>query len=317
MNNIFHMSFILENTEITLYFTHDMYIKHNTLPSLPHMHSIHEMFILLNGNLCFEGNFKDINITKNDICIIPPQTLHATIVPPEMHTSSISVFFSYKKADVTSYSFNLYEYISCLSMKNCEPIILNGNHLMISNLVDTINEMQNNIFSDLQKAKTTHTLSLLFISLCENFIKFDIKTESLYEKPIDYYINALYLDTIVSKYSSPEYMFYINLRELENIFFLSTRQIQNIFKSEYNMTMKKYNNIMKMEFAAFALRHLPRISISSVALICNYSSPETFCLMFKKYFNISPLKYKAAHRSIDLSHSIFNNTKNILSFNNF
>lgn len=317
MNSIFHMSFILENTEITLYFTHDMYIKHNTLSSLPHMHSIHEMFILLKGNLCFEGNFKDINITKNDICIIPPQTLHATIVPPEMYTSSISLFFSYKKAAVTSYSFNLYNYISCLSMKNYKPVIFNGSHLIISNLVDTINQIQNNTFSDLQKAKTTHNLSLLFISLCENFIRFDIKTECLYEKPIDYYINVLYLDTIVSKYSSPEHMFYINLRELENIFFLSTRQIQNIFKSEYSMTMKKYNNTMRMEFAAFVLRHFPRSSISSIAFVCNYSSPETFCLMFKKYFNSSPLKYKAAYRSVDLSHCIFNNTKKIQTSNNF
>ncbi len=291
-NDTYHISFIVENTEITLYYKEQLLI-HDLQSSLPHEHPLHEIFILCDGEMLLEGNFKAKRITADSICIIPPHTVHSTITnQSSAGVKSITLFLTYKRINAKSIKFDFYDYISRLSVKNHEPMVFKNSPLIVSNLISTAQGIKNNNFSNLQGIKTVNSLTLLFISLCESFPELDEGKEFFYTKSVDYYIKLINLSTILDIKA-----FDIDFKEVEKRMYMSIRQIQKIFKSEYGMSITKYNHLIKMERSAFFLRHNPSISISETAAICNYASAEIFSQTFKKYFGISPLKYKQRYLS--------------------
>ena len=83
----------------------------------------------------------------------------------------------------------------------------------------------------------------------------------------------------------------ITLNDLANELHMSTRELQRYLKQNYNKTFNTLKTEARMSYASNQLLYFDT-SIGEIAINCGYSTLEHFSYAFKKYFNISPLKYK-------------------------
>ena len=77
-DNTVSLSFQIENAEITLLFSSNGPIQDiDSISQKPeitlcHSHPVHEMFIVMSGEMIFTDNIKDILLKTRDVCIVPP-----------------------------------------------------------------------------------------------------------------------------------------------------------------------------------------------------------------------------------------------------
>ena len=292
MNDINHFSFLIENTEITLYFNYSQFVSCNDDFSYPHKHSLHEMFILIDGELFIESDFSTINMNNSDICIIPPLTYHSTYREKNIPTKRISMMFTYRKNETIETDFDFYGIISALSKKDSAPIRLSVDVGIIKNIVDTFFSGSSQSITKLKEAKIKNLLSLLFINFAETLSQEHPNPQILYSKSIEYYLRLVYLDNLLNEYLNEKNKFYLNISSISEKMFLSSRQLLNIISNEYNASLKKLNHENRIRLAKFLLMHFPEMSVSQISDSCSYSSPETLSIIFKKRYGVSPLKFK-------------------------
>ena len=75
--------------------------------------------------------------------------------------------------------------------------------------------------------------------------------------------------------------------------YLSSFYISKIFKSETGDTPINYLISLRMQKARELLDKNPEQSIQTVAMAVGYEDAYHFSKLFKKYFGLSPLYYKA------------------------
>ncbi len=83
----------------------------------------------------------------------------------------------------------------------------------------------------------------------------------------------------------------ITLDELANKLFMSPRDLQRYLKENYRKSFIELRNDARMAFAANKLKYTD-LSIADISDLVGYSSIEHFSYAFKKYYGISPLKYR-------------------------
>lgn len=292
MNDINHFSFLIENTEITLYFNFSQFVSCNDEFSYPHKHSLHEMFILIDGELFIESDFSTINMSNSDICIIPPLTYHSTYREKNIPTKRISMLFTYRKNETIETDFDFYDIISALSEKDSAPIRLSADTVIIKNIVNTFFCGNSQGITKLKEVKIKNLLSLLFINFAENLSQKHKNPQIPYSKSIEYYLRLVYLDNLLNEYLNEKNKFCLNISSISEKMFLSSRQLLNVINSEYNASLKKLNHENRIRLARFLLMHFPEMPVSQISDSCGYSSPETLSIIFKKHYGVSPLKFR-------------------------
>ena len=93
----------------------------------------------------------------------------------------------------------------------------------------------------------------------------------------------------------------ICLDELSDELFLSKYYLCRIFKEYSGFTITEYINIFRIKKAAQMLEN-SSASISEVASALGYDSVTYFERVFKKFMNVTPLKYKKTHQTITFGH---------------
>lgn len=297
MSDICHLSFLIENTEITLYFTLSQFVSYNDELSFPHKHAMHEMFILIDGELCIESDFSTINMKNSDICIIPPLTYHSTYRIKEVPTKRISMFFTYKKNETIETDFDFYNFISVLSKKDSVPISLSADPVIINNLVNVLLSVNSQSIPKLKEVKIKNILSLLFINFAESLSHESNNLYEPYGKSAEYYLRLANLDALLNECFNEKNKFCLNVSLMSEKMFLSSRQLLNIINNEYSTSLKNFNHEKRIRLAKFLLEHFPEMSVSQISHSCGYSSPETLSIIFKKQYGFSPLKFR---NSLDL-----------------
>lgn len=296
MSDTNHFSFLIENTEITLYFNFSQFVSFNDGFSYPHKHSMHEMFILIDGELFIESDFSTINMNNSDICIIPPLTYHSTYRTKNVPTKRISLLFTYKKNETIETDFDFYSFLSALSKKESAPIHLSADSVIINNIVNTFFSGNSQSLTKLKEVKIKNLLSLLFINFAET-LSCDLESSDIaYNKSIEYYLRLVSLDNLLNEYFNEQNKFNLNISFISEKMFLSSRQLLNIINNEYNTSPKKLNHENRIRLAKFLLMHFPEMSVSQISDSCGYSSPETLSIIFKKRYGVSPLKFRNSRR---------------------
>ena len=288
MNDIYHFSFLIENAEITLYYTLSQFVSCNDGLSYPHKHSMHEMFILVDGELYIESDFSTINLKNSDICIIPPLTYHSTYRKENVSTKRISMLFTYKKNEMIETDLDFYGILCSLSKKDTSPISLSADASIIENLVQLFLSVHSQNIPKLKEVKIKNILSLLFINFAEKLLPQNNFPKEEYHKNIEYYLRLANLDALLNEACNSKNNFKPDIAFLSKKMFLSSRQLLNIIQNEYHSSFKKINHENRIRLAKFLLEHFPKMSVSQIAQTCGYSSPETFSIIFKKCYGIAP-----------------------------
>jgi len=97
---------------------------------------------------------------------------------------------------------------------------------------------------------------------------------------------------IIEEYFLYEYAS-LSLTGLSEKLNLSTRQTQRLLREYYNKSFQEKKAEARMSAAAILLKDDNR-SISEIAQTLGFSSPEHFSTTFRKYYNVSPRKYREA-----------------------
>lgn len=128
-------------------------------------------------------------------------------------------------------------------------------------------------------------LKLLIIEILRNKNSDKIMTKELKVDNINYTIEEIFLNDFKT----------ITITKLATKLYTSPRQLQRMLKAKYNKTFSQLKLEAKMNFAKNQLLN-SNIKISEISTLCGYSSTEHFCQHFKKYFNITPLKFRKAYQ---------------------
>jgi AraC-like DNA-binding protein len=75
---------------------------------------------------------------------------------------------------------------------------------------------------------------------------------------------------------------------------MSTRELQRYLLENYNKTFIELKNEARMSYAKNKLLYT-NLSITEISELIGYSSIEHFTNAFKRYFGLSPLKYRKAY----------------------
>ena len=82
----------------------------------------------------------------------------------------------------------------------------------------------------------------------------------------------------------------LNLTKVANHIYLSKTYLSSIFKTELNITVNSYIRKLKMNYAKNLIRD-GEISLKEIAQYLGFDDYNYFSRIFKKEFNISPLKF--------------------------
>jgi len=159
--------------------------------------------------------------------------------------------------------------------------------------IDTqnINSTMKQIFSELEskyigyKTQTELLLSTLLIKIIRNYEQRRLPGEQV--SAISRLDNK---SRIIEDYFLYEYNS-LSLTTLSERLNLSPRQTQRLLQEYYNKSFQEKKAEAKMSAAAILLRDNNR-NISEIAYMLGFSSPEHFSTSFRKYYGISPGKFR-------------------------
>jgi len=107
--------------------------------------------------------------------------------------------------------------------------------------------------------------------------------KALFIKKNGYYETVNAFDAEFQKCLSQDKSF----RKLCDALFMSERQVLRIVTAEYRKTIVELRSEMRMRRAVFYLENTS-LSVSQIAETLNYSTPESFSVVFKKYYQKTP-----------------------------
>lgn len=166
-------------------------------------------------------------------------------------------------------------------------------------------------YMDFSGVLISHDHDKSILSLVKLLYKTMTEKENSYEIISDKLLEVIFL--YLKKYADTNYK-YIFVRDLKNeiyenisnsdfeILDFSKRNGINIdylrrcFKYETGKTPLEYLTQIRLNHAKDLLKHEAFLSISDVAKLCGYKDSFYFSRLFKKKFNVSPLKYRNTKR---------------------
>ena len=144
-------------------------------------------------------------------------------------------------------------------------------------------------FSEKGRLKGEALLKLLFLEL-EGLLRKDegvnlpVSVDGRYRnvEKIDHYLGKNYARADAK------------VEELAEILCLSVRQTARVLKKEYGKSFVELINDKRMEVAAALLKR-SRLSVGEILRELNFETENYFYRLFKKYYGVTPLKYRKAH----------------------
>lgn len=260
----------------TLYFTHkkleylELRYSNSNNCYKEHIHNSLSIGAILNGQRTYINKNKSFSLSKNQVAIINPNTIHSCNSNNKIANKLYMLYLS------KDWCFNI--------QKSIFP--------NIKEFIPFQKELINN--------KTTYNK---FIKLCELLFSNALVSEkeyflidfftSLYKKYNSTFVIEIKDSSIITnitKFLHTNIKEDISLSDLSKEFNLSTFYITKLFKKELNIPVHSYFINLKIEFAKDLLKS--RMSISQTALECGFFDQSHFHRNFKKIVAITPKQYQ-------------------------
>lgn len=253
--------------------------------SIDHFHYINEIIMCNKGSATFIINNEEIILNQGDLILINGFENHSVRINNFPYDRYVTLFSSDFLSKYTNNPF----LISMLSSR-----IKDLKHIF--KIDKEIYKSFKNIFKELeleQKNKDTfwqetsaYMISKILITLTRNDETLS-KMQSQYG--YDNQISKLQL------YINENYYKDINLKELSNSFYTSISTISRKFKDYTGFSIKNYIIITRMQKAKSLLLFSDK-DIQEISNEVGHENPSHFSRIFKKYNDISPLKYRKIAR---------------------
>ncbi|MBH1940507.1 AraC family transcriptional regulator [Mobilitalea sibirica] len=250
-----------------------------------HFHNEYEIYYLVSGERFYFIEKQTYDVKKGSLVIIDRNQIHKTVGTNTTHHDRILMLITEEALEPI---FQLYDNIDMRSFftKNSGVIELNeaGQHYVEELLFGIIREMKekHTSYEFVTKAKLAELL--IFATRCKNGENATLKSETIqtekYKK-----INE------IAEYITQNYQYNISLADISEDFYISKCYLSRIFKEITGFTVNEYINIIRIKKAQQLLENTD-YSITQIAGLVGYDSITYFEKVFKKYTEISPLKYR-------------------------
>jgi AraC-like DNA-binding protein len=97
---------------------------------------------------------------------------------------------------------------------------------------------------------------------------------------------------LAKSYLNEHYLYITEIKEVANFCFMSEYHFFRCFRQAFGITPFQYLTERRMLFAQRLLEEDRCLSVSEIAVLCNYPDVFTFSKAFKRYFKLSPSQYR-------------------------
>lgn len=270
-------------------------IQQNVEENQYHSHDFIELVIVMKGHSSFLIDGQEYHASEGDLLLINPGTHHKRIIPEDAPTAT--------ECYVGLTDVN---YVDC--RKDALPLFC-GRQIMVSfpealrkelfYLCNAINKEANSCETGRYFMVKAYLLQML--CLIERYRRQEIRTEDpqIRREAVRCEfksINKKYVIRRITDYMETHYWEKISLDQIAENMYLSSYYISKLFKSETGDTPINYLISLRMNKAKEMLEQRPDCAIQEVAAAVGYEDAYHFSKLFKKYYGISPLYYKARLR---------------------
>lgn len=250
-------------------------IKHN-IPLHSHGINCYEIHYISEGYGTLNADEQEYAVTPNTLFVTGPLVSHSQITDPNSPMLEWCIYLRADAIETEKYDDIISEFLSRnFWIGQAEPDFLNLFQKLFSELGYRLGGYKN---------MAGLIISEIIISIARNYIKM---SEYIDEASG---FTAERTSIIIEEYFLYEYRS-ASLNELSKRLGLSPRQTQRIIKKYYGSSFAEKKEEARMSAAAILLAD-NSLSLSDVSERLGYSSQEYFTAAFKKYYSISPGKFR-------------------------
>lgn len=256
-----------------------------------HSHDFIELAIILKGKGRFYIDGREYQVGEGHVIVLNPGILHKSIPDSTQGESVTECYLAFTDVDFLN------------APKGCFPLF--KGYEIISKLPDGLKKDLFQLCTAIDKESKSCGIGRYFmlksyliqvICLIGRFQKQAQEEDQKKANASGYEfksVNKKYVIQQIMKYMEEHYQEKISLDQIAANMYLSSFYISKLFKSETGDTPINYLIHLRMKKARDLLDENPEISIQSVAAAVGYEDAYHFSKLFKKYYGLSPLYYKA------------------------
>lgn len=240
-----------------------------------HWHDTYEIISITSGSLTVKLDDFSHEYVKGEIAVVSPRIIHSGFSGKDGCTYDVIQFNVNSLFGDTEYEQKICNALLNRSRKIDDLIMDDTTNSLFSKCFDACFS-KNFIFPLYQKAYTC----MLFANLIENFSH----DETLIVD--DNKFNAV-LQFINEHFYEP-----ITTETIANMFSFAKPYFCRKFHAETGINFTKYIHILRIQYAQELIKKEPNISLSEIASLCGYDSPNYFSNTFKKITGFTPREWK-------------------------
>lgn len=250
-------------------------IRHNIQP---HSHGIncYEIHYISDGYGTLNTEDQEYAITPNTLFVTGPLISHSQITNPSSPMLEWCIYLRANEGETEKYDHIISRFLSETFW------IGQDEHEILPLFKRLFFELENRFDGYLEMAGLL--ISQIVISIARNYIKITDRTDGISSGVSER------TSIIIEEYFLYEYRT-ASLGELSNRLGLSERQTQRVIEKYYGSSFGEKKNEARMSAAVILLED-GALSLANVSERLGYSSQEYFNTAFKKYYKISPGKYR-------------------------
>lgn len=252
----------------------------------PNRHDYYEMVYLKKGNAVFEIDGVDVNMVPNSVVIIKPQKSHKFIVKSE-NCELVVLYFNLKsKKDVPGSHASLNDFVDYIEDEASGAFV----YLKLGKKNDIIYVLNRILRERIKFQIWGDFLSCLLIM--ELFVLLSRTLKQEWEQSAKNRNLKLHeLLNIAKEYIDNNYAKDLTLSQVAKYIYLSDSYFAHSFKDKFGISPKSYILKVRIEEAKELLENTD-LKISDVALSVGFSSQQRFNDIFRKYTELTPLRYR-------------------------
>lgn len=247
------------------------------------VHNFWELSYIDTGKIFFEQEGTRMELEKNDLLLIPPNTTHQYICKNDENATVLFLCFScnspllkkivglHKTSSIVKEL--LYKLIneirSTFTFTFNTNIHINSNPPIGGQQMTRLYVTQILIALTREKEPITYTKPVLYIEKTDN---------ELVNKILTYLKSNIYNT--------------LTLDELSNRLFYSKSYLNRIFKQHMQYSIKEHYNYLKIKEAKKIIKNNPKENLASISSLLQFDNTSYFIKVFKKYTGLTPTEYK-------------------------
>lgn len=251
-------------------------------------HDHYEMVYVKKGSAVFRIEDTEVNVAPHSVVIIKPQKSHKFIVKSESCELIVLYFVFKNKKNETASHVALTDFMEYVEDD------ANGDFLFLKlGRKNDIIHVMNRILRERLKYQVWGDF-LSAVLVIELFVLLSRSLKLEWEQSAKSRNLKLFeLLNIAKEYIDVNYSKDLSLSQVAKYIYLSDSYFAHSFKSKFGISPKSY--ILKVRInAAKELLENTDVKVSDIAASVGFSSQQRFNDIFRKYENVTPLKYRQA-----------------------